>query len=200
MAGFPGGSAVKNLAASAGDMDWIPGSGRSPGGGHGNPLQYSYLENPRTEEPDGLQSMGSQRAGHEWGHLASEHICVCTWFTLLYTWSKPNIAHQLHSSEKIIFKNGHTKWPTTHPMAGRCLQRVYVLLMSLSGDLGCRKGPPRMAPIRAVLNWPLCLWVTQAFVCLSFQDSYDLPRSSPLDWIFAGKSFPHCIEICVNAS
>ena len=65
MAGFPGGSAVKNLAASAGDMDWIPGSGRSPGGGHGNPLQYSYLENPRTEEPDGLQSMGSQRAGHE---------------------------------------------------------------------------------------------------------------------------------------
>ena len=40
---------VKNLLASAGDirdMGLIPGSGRSPGGGHGNPLQYSYLENP----------------------------------------------------------------------------------------------------------------------------------------------------------
>ena len=44
--GFPGGSAVKNPPANAGDVDLIPGLGRSPGGGHGNPLQYSCLENP----------------------------------------------------------------------------------------------------------------------------------------------------------
>ena len=40
---------VKNLPANAGDIrdvGMIPGSGRSPGGGHGNPLQYSCLENP----------------------------------------------------------------------------------------------------------------------------------------------------------
>ena len=40
---------VKNPPANAGDirdMGFIPGSGRSPGGGHGNPLQYSCLENP----------------------------------------------------------------------------------------------------------------------------------------------------------
>ena len=40
---------VKNLSANAGDgrdAGSIPGSGRSPGGGHGNPLQYSCLENP----------------------------------------------------------------------------------------------------------------------------------------------------------
>ena len=40
---------VKNLSANAGnlrDADLISGSGRSPGGGHGNPLQYSCLENP----------------------------------------------------------------------------------------------------------------------------------------------------------
>ena len=40
---------IKNLPANAGDlrdMDLIPGSGRSPGGGHGNPLQYSCLQNP----------------------------------------------------------------------------------------------------------------------------------------------------------
>ena len=45
---FPGGSMVKNLPANAGDTGdagLIPGSGRSPGGGHGKPLQYSYLEN-----------------------------------------------------------------------------------------------------------------------------------------------------------
>ena len=43
--GFPGGSAVKNLLANAGDMciGKMAGLGRSPGGGHGNPLQYSCL-------------------------------------------------------------------------------------------------------------------------------------------------------------
>jgi len=44
--GFPGGSAVKNPPANAGDVGSIPGSGRSPGEGNGNPLQYSCLGNP----------------------------------------------------------------------------------------------------------------------------------------------------------
>ena len=43
--GFPGGTAVKNPPANAGDSGSVPGWGRSPGGGHGNPLQYSCLEN-----------------------------------------------------------------------------------------------------------------------------------------------------------
>ena len=42
---LPGGSAIKNLLANAGDPGLIPGSGRSPGEGNGNPLQYSCLEN-----------------------------------------------------------------------------------------------------------------------------------------------------------
>ena len=37
---------IKDILANARDIDWIPGMGRSPGGGHGNPLQYSCLENP----------------------------------------------------------------------------------------------------------------------------------------------------------
>ena len=41
--GFPGGSVVKNPPANAGDMGSIPGSGRSPGEGNGNPLQDSCL-------------------------------------------------------------------------------------------------------------------------------------------------------------
>ena len=47
--GFPGGSDSKESACNAGDtgdMGLIPGWGRSPGGGHGNPLQRSCLENP----------------------------------------------------------------------------------------------------------------------------------------------------------
>ena len=43
---FPGGSEVKASASNAGDLGLIPGSGRSPGEGNGNPLQYSCLENP----------------------------------------------------------------------------------------------------------------------------------------------------------
>ena len=63
---FLGGASGKNLPANAGgirDVGSIPGSGRSLGGGHGNPLQYSCLENPM--EPGGLQSIGSQRVGHD---------------------------------------------------------------------------------------------------------------------------------------
>ena len=44
--GFPGDSEVKASASNVGDPGSIPGSGRSPGDGNGNPLQYSCLENP----------------------------------------------------------------------------------------------------------------------------------------------------------
>ena len=53
---------VKNLPVNAGDTrdaGSIPGSGRFPGEGNGNPLQYSCLGNPWTEGPGGLWSMGS---------------------------------------------------------------------------------------------------------------------------------------------
>ena len=45
MVGFPSGSVVMNLPANAGDVGSIPGSGRSPGEGDGNPLQHSCLGN-----------------------------------------------------------------------------------------------------------------------------------------------------------
>ena len=55
---------VKNLFANAGDIrdsGSIPGLGRCPGEGSGNPFQYSYLEKPWTEEPSRLWSMGVKR-------------------------------------------------------------------------------------------------------------------------------------------
>ena len=58
---------VKNSLANAGDIrdiGSIPGLARSSGEGHGNPLQYSFLENTRTEKPGGLHSTGLQRVGH----------------------------------------------------------------------------------------------------------------------------------------
>ena len=49
---------VKNPPANAEDLSSIPGLGRSPGGGNGNPHQYSCLGNSMDKEPVGVQSMG----------------------------------------------------------------------------------------------------------------------------------------------
>ena len=59
---------VKNPPANAGDIrdtGSIPGSGRSPGGGHSNLLQYFAWGIPWTKEPGRLQSIGSQRVRHD---------------------------------------------------------------------------------------------------------------------------------------
>ena len=58
--GFPAGSDGKESACHPGDLDLIPGLGRSLGEGHGYPLQCSCLGNPWTEESGGLQSMKLQ--------------------------------------------------------------------------------------------------------------------------------------------
>ena len=56
---FPGSSEGKEPAYSAGDLGSIPGLGGSPGGGHGNPLQYSCLENPHGQRSQvGYSSWG----------------------------------------------------------------------------------------------------------------------------------------------
>ena len=62
--GFTGG-AVKNLPANAGDVGSIPGLGRSPGGGHSNPLQYSCLENSMDRGAWQGTVMELQRVGHD---------------------------------------------------------------------------------------------------------------------------------------
>ena len=75
--GFPGGSDGKESACNAGDLGLIPGLGRSPGGGHGKPLQYSCLENPH-----GQRSL----VGYSpWDHKESE---TTEW---LSTWDKQYI-------------------------------------------------------------------------------------------------------------
>ena len=70
--GFPGSTNGREPTCQRRRQEtWVPSLGRSPAGGNGNPLQYSCLENPMDrEEPGGLQSMGSQRMGHDWRDLA----------------------------------------------------------------------------------------------------------------------------------
>ena len=64
-AGFPGGSDGKESACSAGDLDLILGSGRSPGEGNGNPLQYFCLENPMDRGAWRAAVHGLQRVRHD---------------------------------------------------------------------------------------------------------------------------------------
>ena len=77
--GFPGDSVGNILSSNVGTMDLIPRSGRYPGGGHGNPLQYSCLENSMDRgdivlQTGVLQSVGSKRVGHDWSDLAHTHV------------------------------------------------------------------------------------------------------------------------------
>ena len=64
LGGFPGSSDDKESACNAGDLGSVRGMGRSPGGGHGNPLQYSCLENP-----DGQKSLVEYSL---WAHKESD--------------------------------------------------------------------------------------------------------------------------------
>ena len=68
--GFPGSSDSKEFTCNTGDLGSMPGLGRSPGGGQGNPLQYIHLENPW------LWYTGSQRVGHSWSNWARMHVHI----------------------------------------------------------------------------------------------------------------------------
>ena len=63
--GFPGGSVCKESACSAEDAGSIPGSGRSPGEGYGDSLQYSCLGNPMDRETGRATVHGVARVGHD---------------------------------------------------------------------------------------------------------------------------------------
>ena len=68
---------VKNLSANAGDVGeegLIPGSGRSPGGEHGNPLQYACRENSKGRGDWWATGHGSQRIGRDQGNLSHTHM------------------------------------------------------------------------------------------------------------------------------
>ena len=77
--GFPSGSVVENPPASTGDtgdVGSIPGWGRSPGGGNGNPLQYSCLKHPMHRRVWWATVHRLQRVGHNYAHTHKYTICL----------------------------------------------------------------------------------------------------------------------------
>ena len=71
---FPSSSNGKESACSVGDLGSIPGLERTPGEGHGNPLQYSCLDNSMDREA--WRAMESQRVWHNWASNTFTFICV----------------------------------------------------------------------------------------------------------------------------
>ena len=84
---FPGDSDSKESACNAGDLGSIPGLGRSPRGGHGNPLQYSCLENPHGQGSLAGYSPWGRRVGYDWVTKHTAHPIL----KLLQAWS--NLFH-----------------------------------------------------------------------------------------------------------
>ena len=74
---------IKNLDCNAGDLGSIPGLGRSPGGGNGNPLRYSCLENPVDRGAWQATVYGGARVRHDWAQRSWLSMCQ-NFFTFLW--------------------------------------------------------------------------------------------------------------------
>ena len=108
--GFPG-SDSKESTCNVGDLGSIPGLGRSPGGGHGNPLQYSCLENPHGQRslagysPQGLKELDMT----EWlstfthSYIYERGLVIRTWLMWLCKLRSTTICHlQVEDSGKLV--------------------------------------------------------------------------------------------------
>ena len=132
LGGLPRWVVVKNSPTSTEDvrdMGSIPGSERSLEGGHGNPLQYSCLENPmdRLGFPGGLQSIGLQRAGQD------SSDCTHAWcWEVFYFHSFTCCAYCAHS----VMSNYATPWTAASSAHGILQARILEWgALSYSGNL-----------------------------------------------------------------
>ena len=137
--GFPGGSVGKESAGSAGDPDSIPGLGRSPGEGNGNPLQYSCLGNPRGTWHAAVH--GVARVGHD---LATK---PATWQHpefKLSGWT-PETRRRTGRDEKLT--SLQTAWSHKIRESIRDLYLFpYEQLSNLSAFRCCKFSPPTLDP------------------------------------------------------
>ena len=100
---------VKNMSANAGDVrgvGLIPGSGRSPGRGHDNPLQYACLENPMDRSPAGYTPKGRKTVKHDYGDLTqAESVAKSLVHSHFFKFT-----HLMFESNKIFFKHLSPWW------------------------------------------------------------------------------------------
>ena len=138
----------------------IPGSGSSPGGGNGNPLQYSCMGNPWTEEPGRLQSLRLQRVKHnwrDWARASCQEICRMLLFhfhknfwnsmfsSILQMWKLRLRVKAYAQGQKIITGGVRISvWICFIP--GLCSQRLSVLLRGAHSSTNPIPGPQQYFP------------------------------------------------------
>ena len=113
--GFPGGSVVKNPPANVGDTGLIPGSGRSPGGGNGDPTQYSCLGNPM--DRGALRTTGHAVAKSQTRlrsfSTAQQHSLLWSSSNMSPFQSQPPLELILYRKRILVFSKPSYTW---HPM------------------------------------------------------------------------------------
>ena len=97
--GFPGGSNGKESACHAGNLGSVPGSGRSPGEGNGNPFQYSCLENSMDREAWQDTARG---VANSWIRMSEQHF---EFFTIMFSWLLIDMPNVTNSQQKIILSD-----------------------------------------------------------------------------------------------
>ena len=163
---------VKNLPANAWDLrdaGSILGTGASPGGGHGSPLQYFCLENPRREEPEGLQSTGFQSPIQlmRLSTYAYVYVCMCVCVCVcvyIHIYSKDTASLENHNTN---FKKCGTIGYITECQL-KCRQE------SWGKQLRVRSLPPSFAETSS----SLCLFHSPSFS----RDADRWSSSSQLQW------------------
>ena len=114
---FPDGSMVRNPLANAGDLGLIPGSGRSPGGGNGNPLQHSCLKNTLEEPGEPQQTVRLQELDRTEGlnthtHKAMTNLrCVARGESCFQNPKRAVAIEKGHPQEAVPFMKHHSYCP-----------------------------------------------------------------------------------------
>ena len=164
---FRGGSVNKEFACNTGDLGSVPGLGRSPGGGNGNPLQYSFLENGTDR--------GAWWATVHRGHQESdttEHT-----FTFTLTWSFPgkvvkNTPANTRNLKDIGLIPGLGRFPEGgcgNPLQYSCLENAMdrgAWWTAVHGVVKSWTGLKQLSTYRSWLEWLLLAHVSSSLVCL----------------------------------
>ena len=150
----------KESTRNAGDLGSIPGSGRSPGGGNGNPSSVLAWRIPGTEEPGGLQSMGSQGVGQDWATNTFTHWTLQE----IGLWSLPS----RYVAEYGLTHNFSYFPKTSSPMLVRTIAIAFCLTLCVSQpSLPRNMGKEHLAlvPMTSLVpRIPKPSWVSQKVV------------------------------------
>ena len=170
--GFPGGSAVKNRPARAGDVSSILGLGSSPGGRNGNPLKYCCLENPMDRGAWWATVHGVRKT---WGWTEQKDLArTHTQYAV-----KDYVSETFHFQKTAHIKNKAANQLFQGFLCNRRAEGLFSTLQDIS--CGCLEGSPHHPEPRAVLSpWPLL--VLHDPICVAAWATRTLGATGRLEW------------------